>query len=81
MKAPKFPISPGEAGAALRLCGGPVPAGIYCCGLLSSRKSDCTACRSMLSSPATPPARGQHIRMKGEHVPDLLVNNKGYSLS
>ncbi|XP_066239719.1 piggyBac transposable element-derived protein 5 isoform X1 [Saccopteryx leptura] len=41
--------------------------GIYCCGLLSSRKSDCTGLPlSMLTNPATPPARGQHrIKMKG----------------
>ncbi|KAB1270988.1 PiggyBac transposable element-derived protein 5 [Camelus dromedarius] len=41
--------------------------GIYCCGLLSPRKSDCTGLPpSMLSDPASPPARGQHqIRTKG----------------
>uniref|UniRef100_A0A3Q1MHN7 PiggyBac transposable element derived 5 n=1 Tax=Bos taurus TaxID=9913 RepID=A0A3Q1MHN7_BOVIN len=53
--------------------------GIYCCGLLSSRKSDCTGLPpSMLSSPATPPARGQHsIRMKGS-MSLICWYNKGH---
>eukprot|EP00069_Balaena_mysticetus_P010131 bmy_20513T0 len=53
--------------------------GIYCCGLLSSRKSDCTGLPpSMLSSPALPPARGQHsIRMKGS-MSLICWYNKGH---
>ncbi|CAK6442282.1 unnamed protein product [Pipistrellus nathusii] len=53
--------------------------GIYCCGLLSSRKSDCTGLpRSMLASPATPPARGQHrIRTKG-NMSLICWYNKGH---
>ncbi|XP_020928346.1 piggyBac transposable element-derived protein 5 isoform X4 [Sus scrofa] len=52
---------------------------IYCCGLLSSRKSDCTGLPpSMLSNPATPPARGQHqIRMKGS-MSLICWYNKGH---
>lgn len=40
---------------------------IYCCGLLSTRKSDCTGLpASMLRNPEGPQQRGQsHIRMKG----------------
>ncbi|XP_036210840.1 piggyBac transposable element-derived protein 5 isoform X2 [Myotis myotis] len=53
--------------------------GIYCCGLLSSQKSDCTGLpRSMLASPATPPARGQHrIRTKGS-MSLICWYNKGH---
>lgn len=55
------------------------PPGIYCCGLLSSRKSDCTGLPlSMLTSPATPPAQGQHrIRMKG-NMSLICWYNKGH---
>uniref|UniRef100_A0ABI7X9Z6 PiggyBac transposable element-derived protein domain-containing protein n=1 Tax=Felis catus TaxID=9685 RepID=A0ABI7X9Z6_FELCA len=51
---------------------------IYCCGLLSPRKSDCTGLPpSMLSNPATPPARGQHrIKMKG-NMSLICWYNKG----
>lgn len=54
------------------------PAEIYCCGLLSPRKSDCTGLPpSMLSNPATPPARGQHrIKMKG-NMSLICWYNKG----
>ncbi|KAJ8359947.1 hypothetical protein SKAU_G00164720 [Synaphobranchus kaupii] len=40
---------------------------IYCCGLLSTRKSDCTGLPpSMLSNPETPQQRGQsHSKMMG----------------
>uniref|UniRef100_A0A8C5N1A9 PiggyBac transposable element derived 5 n=1 Tax=Leptobrachium leishanense TaxID=445787 RepID=A0A8C5N1A9_9ANUR len=40
---------------------------IYCCGLLSSRKSDCTGLPlSMMNNPDVPQSRGQYgIRMKG----------------
>lgn len=40
---------------------------IYCCGLLSTRKSDCTGLpASMLRNPEGPQQRGQsHIKMKG----------------
>ncbi|KAJ8250465.1 hypothetical protein COCON_G00223870 [Conger conger] len=40
---------------------------IYCCGLLSTRKSDCTGLPpSMLSNPETAQHRGQsHIKMRG----------------
>lgn len=57
----------------------PVPAEIYCCGLLSSRKSDCTGLPlSMLTNPATPPARGQHrIKMKG-NMSLICWYNKGH---
>ncbi|XP_029106989.1 piggyBac transposable element-derived protein 5 [Scleropages formosus] len=52
--------------------------GIYCCGLLSSRKSDCTGLpQSMLSNPDMPQQRGQsQIKMKGNMC---LINwyNKG----
>uniref|UniRef100_A0A8C4WYB3 PiggyBac transposable element derived 5 n=1 Tax=Eptatretus burgeri TaxID=7764 RepID=A0A8C4WYB3_EPTBU len=43
--------------------------GIYCCGLLSSRKSDCTGLpRSALVSPVLPLPRGQYSsRMKGTY--------------
>nr|XP_025845223.1 piggyBac transposable element-derived protein 5-like [Vulpes vulpes] len=52
---------------------------IYCCGLLSSRKSDCTGLPpSMLSNPATAPARGQHrIKMKG-NMSLICWYNKGH---
>ncbi|TKC48947.1 hypothetical protein EI555_013628 [Monodon monoceros] len=53
--------------------------GIYCCGLLSPRKSDCTGLPpSMLNSPALPPARGQHsIRTKGS-MSLICWYNKGH---
>uniref|UniRef100_A0A8C8TXP3 PiggyBac transposable element derived 5 n=1 Tax=Peromyscus maniculatus bairdii TaxID=230844 RepID=A0A8C8TXP3_PERMB len=53
--------------------------GIYCCGLLSSRKSDCTGLPpSMLTNPATPLARGQHqIRTKG-NMSLICWYNKGH---
>ncbi|ERE80257.1 piggyBac transposable element-derived protein 5 [Cricetulus griseus] len=53
--------------------------GIYCCGLLSSRKSDCTGLpQSMLTNPATPLARGQHqIRTKG-NMSLICWYNKGH---
>ncbi|XP_039706250.1 piggyBac transposable element-derived protein 5 [Pteropus medius] len=53
--------------------------GIYCCGLLSPRKSDCTGLpQSMLASPATPPARGQHrVRTKGS-MSLICWYNKGH---
>ncbi len=42
-------------------------AGIYCCGLLSTRKSDCTGLpQSMLINTEAPQQRGQsHIKMRG----------------
>lgn len=45
----------------------PSPAGIYCCGLLSARKSDCTGLpQSMLINTEAPQQRGQsHIKMRG----------------
>lgn len=56
-----------------------LPPEIYCCGLLSSRKSDCTGLPpSMLTNPATPPARGQHqIKMKG-NMSLICWYNKGH---
>uniref|UniRef100_A0A4W3GW00 PiggyBac transposable element derived 5 n=1 Tax=Callorhinchus milii TaxID=7868 RepID=A0A4W3GW00_CALMI len=52
--------------------------GIYCCGLLSSRKSDCTGLpQSLLANPEVPQARGQYrVKMKGNMS---LINwsNKG----
>ncbi|XP_031197631.1 piggyBac transposable element-derived protein 5 [Mastomys coucha] len=53
--------------------------GIYCCGLLSSRKSDCTGLPpSMLTNPVTPLARGQHqIRTKG-NMSLICWYNKGH---
>uniref|UniRef100_A0A2K5U854 PiggyBac transposable element derived 5 n=4 Tax=Cercopithecinae TaxID=9528 RepID=A0A2K5U854_MACFA len=53
--------------------------GIYCCGLLSVRKSDCTGLPlSMLTNPATPPARGQYqIKMKG-NMSLICWYNKGH---
>ncbi|XP_058145699.1 piggyBac transposable element-derived protein 5 [Dasypus novemcinctus] len=52
---------------------------IYCCGLLSSRKSDCTGLpASMLSSAATPQARGQsRIKTKGS-MSLICWYNKGH---
>ncbi|EAW69912.1 piggyBac transposable element derived 5 [Homo sapiens] len=53
--------------------------GIYCCGLLRARKSDCTGLPlSMLTNPATPPARGQYqIKMKG-NMSLICWYNKGH---
>ncbi|KAM5206399.1 LOW QUALITY PROTEIN: piggyBac transposable element-derived protein 5 [Hipposideros larvatus] len=53
--------------------------GIFCCGLLSPRKSDCTGLPlSMLTNPAMPPARGQHrIRTKG-NMSLICWYNKGH---
>ncbi|XP_006011579.1 piggyBac transposable element-derived protein 5 [Latimeria chalumnae] len=53
--------------------------GIYCCGLLSSRKSDCTGLpQSMLTNPEFPPLRGQYkIKMKG-NLSLICWYNKGY---
>ncbi|XP_075388089.1 piggyBac transposable element-derived protein 5 [Tenrec ecaudatus] len=52
---------------------------IYCCGLLSSRKSDCTGLpMSMLANPATPQTRGQYrIKMKG-NMSLICWYNKGH---
>lgn len=54
------------------------PAGIYCCGLLSTRKSDCTGLpQSMLINTEAPQQRGQsHIKMRGN---TSIINwyNKG----
>ncbi|XP_067839811.1 piggyBac transposable element-derived protein 5 [Heptranchias perlo] len=52
--------------------------GIYCCGLLSSRKSDCTGLpQSMLVNPEVPQARGQYrVRMKG-NMSLISWSNKG----
>ncbi|XP_038617089.1 LOW QUALITY PROTEIN: piggyBac transposable element-derived protein 5 [Tachyglossus aculeatus] len=52
---------------------------IYCCGLLSSRKSDCTGLPlSMLDSPEAPQARGQYrIKMKG-NMSLICWYNKGH---
>lgn len=54
-------------------------AAIYCCGLLSTRKSDCTGLPpSMLNNPDTPPSRGQYrIRMKG-NMSLICWYNKGH---
>ncbi|XP_002931525.3 piggyBac transposable element-derived protein 5 [Xenopus tropicalis] len=53
--------------------------GIYCCGLLSSRKSDCTGLPpSMLSNTEVPQARGQYaIRVKG-NMSLICWYNRGY---
>ncbi|XP_053919168.1 piggyBac transposable element-derived protein 5 isoform X2 [Cuculus canorus] len=53
--------------------------GIYCCGLLSTRKSDCTGLPpSMLNNPETPQSRGQYrIRMKG-NMSLICWYNKGH---
>nr|XP_056709302.1 piggyBac transposable element-derived protein 5 [Euleptes europaea] len=52
---------------------------IYCCGLLSARKSDCTGLPpSMLSNPDVPQSRGQYkIKMKG-NMSLICWYNKGY---
>ncbi|XP_062822888.1 piggyBac transposable element-derived protein 5-like [Anolis carolinensis] len=52
---------------------------IYCCGLLSTRKSDCTGLpQSMLNNPDFPQTRGQHrIKMKG-NMSLICWYNKGY---
>lgn len=52
---------------------------IYCCGLLSTRKSDCTGLPpSMLNNPETPQSRGQYrIRMKG-NMSLICWYNKGH---
>ncbi|XP_075718759.1 piggyBac transposable element-derived protein 5 [Rhinoderma darwinii] len=52
---------------------------IYCCGLLSSRKSDCTGLPlSMMSNTEVPQSRGQYrIRMKGM-MSIICWYNKGY---
>ncbi|XP_067876298.1 piggyBac transposable element-derived protein 5 isoform X2 [Heterodontus francisci] len=52
--------------------------GIYCCGLLSSRKSDCTGLpQSMLVNPEIPQVRGQYrVRMKG-NMSLISWSNKG----
>ncbi|XP_075268194.1 piggyBac transposable element-derived protein 5 [Opisthocomus hoazin] len=52
---------------------------IYCCGLLSARKSDCTGLPpSMLVNPETPQSRGQYrIRMKG-NMSLICWYNKGH---
>ncbi|KAG9350234.1 hypothetical protein JZ751_026588 [Albula glossodonta] len=51
---------------------------IYCCGLLSSRKSDCTGLpQSMLANPDTPQCRGQsRTKMKG-NMSLICWYNKG----
>ncbi|XP_069091112.1 piggyBac transposable element-derived protein 5 [Pleurodeles waltl] len=53
--------------------------GIYCCGLLSSRKSDCTGLPlSMLNNPDVPQSRGQYaIKMKGD-MSLICWYNKGH---
>nr|XP_020656858.1 piggyBac transposable element-derived protein 5 [Pogona vitticeps] len=52
---------------------------IYCCGLLSTRKSDCTGLPpSMLNNSDAPQARGQYqIKMKG-NMSLICWYNKGY---
>ncbi|XP_061480458.1 piggyBac transposable element-derived protein 5 [Rhineura floridana] len=52
---------------------------IYCCGLLSARKSDCTGLPpSMLNNPDAPQSRGQYrIKMKG-NMSLICWYNKGY---
>ncbi|XP_053154278.1 piggyBac transposable element-derived protein 5 isoform X2 [Hemicordylus capensis] len=52
---------------------------IYCCGLLSARKSDCTGLPpSMLNNPDVPQSRGQYrIKMKG-NMSLICWYNKGY---
>ncbi|XP_006267973.3 piggyBac transposable element-derived protein 5 [Alligator mississippiensis] len=52
---------------------------IYCCGLLSSRKSDCTGLPpSMLNNPDAPQSRGQYrIKMKG-NMSLICWYNKGH---
>uniref|UniRef100_A0A8D0E9U6 PiggyBac transposable element derived 5 n=1 Tax=Salvator merianae TaxID=96440 RepID=A0A8D0E9U6_SALMN len=52
---------------------------IYCCGLLSTRKSDCTGLPpSMLNNPDAPQSRGQYrIKMKG-NMSLICWYNKGY---
>ncbi|KAJ6664593.1 hypothetical protein lerEdw1_006166 [Lerista edwardsae] len=52
---------------------------IYCCGLLSARKSDCTGLPpSMLNNPDAPQARGQYrIKMK-RNMSLICWYNKGY---
>ncbi|XP_029450114.1 piggyBac transposable element-derived protein 5 isoform X2 [Rhinatrema bivittatum] len=51
---------------------------IYCCGLLNSRKSDCTGLPlSMLSNPDVPQSQGQYeIKMKG-NMSIICWYNKG----
>ncbi|XP_069463014.1 piggyBac transposable element-derived protein 5 [Ambystoma mexicanum] len=53
--------------------------GIYCCGLLSPRKSDCTGLPpSMLNNPDVPMSRGQYgIKMKGD-MSLICWYNKGH---
>ncbi|XP_028653128.1 piggyBac transposable element-derived protein 5 [Erpetoichthys calabaricus] len=52
---------------------------IYCCGLLSTRKSDCTGLPpSMLTNPDVPQVRGQYkTKMKGS-MSLICWYNKGY---
>ncbi|XP_041108743.1 piggyBac transposable element-derived protein 5 isoform X1 [Polyodon spathula] len=52
---------------------------IYCCGLLSSRKSDCTGLpQSMLTNPDAPQRRGQYTtKMKG-NMSLICWHNKGH---
>uniref|UniRef100_A0A8D0L278 PiggyBac transposable element derived 5 n=1 Tax=Sphenodon punctatus TaxID=8508 RepID=A0A8D0L278_SPHPU len=52
---------------------------IYCCGLLSARKSDCTGLPpSMLNNPDAPQTRGQYrIKMKG-NMSLICWYNKGH---
>ncbi|XP_044276628.1 piggyBac transposable element-derived protein 5 isoform X1 [Varanus komodoensis] len=52
---------------------------IYCCGLLSARKSDCTGLpSSMLNNSDAPQSRGQYrIKMKG-NMSLICWYNKGY---
>nr|XP_033791249.1 piggyBac transposable element-derived protein 5 [Geotrypetes seraphini] len=52
---------------------------VYCCGLLSSRKSDCTGLPlSMLNNPDVPQSRGQYgIKMKG-NMSLICWYNKGH---
>ncbi|XP_044867282.1 piggyBac transposable element-derived protein 5 isoform X4 [Mauremys mutica] len=52
---------------------------IYCCGLLSSRKSDCTGLPpSMLHNPDAPQSRGQYrIKMRG-NMSLICWYNKGH---
>lgn len=53
--------------------------GIYCCGLLSSRKSDCTGLpQSMMTNTEVPKSRGHYeIRMKG-NMSLICWYNKGH---
>lgn len=62
----------------LKVCVCPLPE-IYCCGLLSTRKSDCTGLpQSMLVNPESPQQRGQSRSMMRGNTSLISWYNKGH---